>query len=149
MKTDRIEPAEKSALRISKNVLPENLRVLRSSSALSFQSLFRDELEKRKSDSDHGLGEKEEKYQSLISEFIENLVASSGRSFLILKKTGLSFILHQIVVEMRNEHGINMLYPLHKQMKEVSDFIDRKNSLYSNNQSKYRDPVGALYTGSI
>src|SRR6056297_2024788 len=127
MKTDRIEPTEKSALRVSKNVLPENLRVLRSSSALSFQSLLQDELEKRKSESDDDLDQKEEKYQSLISEFIENLVTNSGRSFLILKKTGLSFILHQIVVEMRNEHGINMLHPLHKQMKGISDFIDRKN----------------------
>jgi hypothetical protein len=149
MKTDQIKPTEKTTLRVSKNVLPENLRVLRSSSALSFQSLFQKELEKRKSESDSNYDQNVDKYHSLITEFIENLLANSGRSFLILKKTGVSDAVHQIIVEMRKELGISMLNPLHNHIKDVADFIERKNSLYSNNQSKYRDPVGALYTGSV
>lgn len=149
MKADQIKPTEKTTLRVSRDVAQENLRSIRSSSILSFQSLLQDELEKRKSESDTNFGQNEDKYQSLISEFIENLVVNSGRSFLILKNTGGADTLHQIIVEMRKALGISMLDPLHNHIKDVSDFIERKNSLYSNNQSKYRDPVGALYSGSV
>lgn len=117
---------------------------------MSFQSLFLEELEKRKSESDSNYDQNVDKYPSLITEFIENLLANSGRSFLILiKKTGVSDAVSQIIVEMRKELGISMLNPLHNHIKDVADFIEKKNSLYSNNQSENRDPVGALYTGSV
>jgi len=149
MKTDRIKATEKTTLTVNKEVLPESLHTLRSNSVLSFKSILQDELEKRKGETDLNSDETEDKYHSLIAEFIDLLVQNSGKSFLTLHKLGFTDSLHQIVSEMRKELGINRLYPLHQHISNVSDFIEIKNSLYVNNQSKYRDPVGAQFTGSI
>ncbi len=149
MRGKQITKAEKINFSMDRKSLISDMRVLYSSSLQSFEEVFQDELDKRKSIKEKEKDSSEKNYQSLLNEFIELLLSYPGQSLMKLTEFGLSESLFVIINNLRKETEKNHFFPNSGNATIEPGLLESKKTQYHSNQIKYRDPAGAQYTASI